>query len=128
MGLFGVPKDATFDRLILNPQVVNGRMKSFSHYTKELAPGSLFTLIRLSPELTLRINADDLAEMYYTIKVPDTRAKRNSIGVIFAASELSHLSCFNSSKHHGPCVVALGALAMGDSWAVELPSKLTITF
>lgn len=123
VGLFGVPKDAEFDRMILNPQVVNGRMKSFSHYTKQLAPGSLFTLIRLPPELAFRINADDLAEMYYTIKVPDSRAKRNSIGVIFDASALSHLSCFDPSKHRGPCVVALGALAMGDSWAVEFAQQ-----
>ena len=123
VGLFGVPKDAEFDRMILNPQVVNGRMRSFSHYTKELAPGSLFTLIRLPQEYAFRINADDLAEMYYTIKVPDSRAKRNSIGVIFDASALSHLSCFDSSKHRGPCVVALGALAMGDSWAVEFAQQ-----
>ena len=124
VGLFGVPKDATFDRLILNPQVVNGRMMSFSHYTKELAPGSLFTLIRLSPESAFRVNADDLAEMYYTIKVPDSRAKRNSIGVVFDADELAHLSCFDASN--------VSLLLELLPWAIlgpsNLPSKLTITF
>ena len=123
VGMFAVPKDASFDRLILNPQLVNGRMQSFSHYTKELAPGSLFSLIRLKPDEIFRVNADDLAEMYYTIKVPDSRAKRNSIGTIFSSDELSHLSCFDASRHRGRCVVALGALAMGDSWAVEFAQQ-----
>ena len=40
-GMFAVPKDDAFDRLILNPQTVNSRMISFSHYTKQLAPGSI---------------------------------------------------------------------------------------
>lgn len=40
-GMFAVPKDDAFDRLILNPETVNSRMISFSHYTKQLAPGSI---------------------------------------------------------------------------------------
>ena len=129
VGLFAVPKDDQYakddqyDRLILNPQTVNSRMQSFSHYTKQLAPGSMFSLIHLKPGCRLRISADDLAEMYYTVRVPTARAKRNCIGKLFDAAELKHLSCFDSSKHYGPCVLALSALAMGDSWAVEIAQQ-----
>ena len=118
-----MPKDDQYDRLILNPQTVNSRMQSFSHYTKQLAPGSMFSLIHLKPGCRLRISADDLAEMYYTVRVPTARAKRNCIGKLFDAAELKHLSCFDSSKHYGPCVLALSALAMGDSWAVEIAQQ-----
>ena len=123
VGIFSVPKDEQFDRLILNPQRVNARLKSFSHYTKSLAPGCLFALIRLEADQVLRISADDLAEMYYTIKIPELRAKRNCIGLRFDASELSHLQCFNPQIHVGTCFVALNALAMGDSWAVEFAQQ-----
>jgi len=99
VGLFAVPKDDQYDRLILNPQTVNSRMQSFSHYTKQLAPGSMFSLIHLKPGCRLRISADDLAEMYYTVRVPTARAKRNCIGKLFDAAELRHVSCFDSSKH-----------------------------
>lgn len=123
VGIFAVPKDNQYDRLILNPQTANGRLKKFSHFTKELAPGSMFCLLRLEADQLLRISADDLAEMYYTIKVPEARAKRNSVGCLFDASELAHLRCFKSTRHYGPCVVALNALAMGDSWAVEFAQQ-----
>lgn len=117
--MFAVPKDICYDRLILNPQVVNSRMRSFSHYTKELAPCSMFTMLRLKPDQYLRLSADDLAEMYYTIQVPSSRAKRNCVGKIFSPAEVSRFSCFDAGVHTGPCLLALSALAMGDSWAVE---------
>lgn len=123
VGMFAVPKDCSYDRLILNPQVVNSRMMAFSHYTKELAPGSMFTMIRLEHDQFLRLSADDLAEMYYTIKVPLARAKRNCIGKVFSPDELAHFSCFNAEVHTGPCLLALSALAMGDSWAVEFAQQ-----
>ena len=123
VGLFAVPKDDVYDRLILNPQTANSRMQKFSHFTKELAPGAMFALILLQGNDKLRISADDLAEMYYTIKIPEQRAKRNSIGIIFHHSELQHLQCYDSTKHFGDCVIALNALAMGDSWAVEFAQQ-----
>ena len=123
VGMFAVPKDESFDRLILNPQTVNSRMQSFSHFTKQLAPGSMFSLLWLQENQMLRISADDLAEMYYTFKIPASRAKRNSVGLLFDAHELRNLSCFNSRHHFGKCVVALNALAMGDSWAVEFAQQ-----
>ncbi len=123
VGMFAVPKDESFDRLILNPQTVNSRMQSFSHFTKQLAPGSMFSLLWLQADQMLRISADDLAEMYYTFKIPPCRAKRNSVGLLFDACDLKSLTCFNPQEHYGKCVVALNALAMGDSWAVEFAQQ-----
>lgn len=82
---------------------MNARLKSFSHFTKSLAPGSLFSLIRLKQDQVRRLSADDLAEMYYTRRIPEQRAKRNTIGLRFDASELSDLACFDASRHHGSC-------------------------
>eukprot|EP00435_Cladocopium_sp_Y103_P076060 s103_g75.t1 len=115
--------DEQYDRLILSPQRVNARLQSFSHYTKSLAPGSLFALIRPAPDQELRVRADDLADMYYTIQVSEAPAKRNCIGFLFNASELQHLTCFDPAKHRGSRYVALGALAMGDSWAAEFAQQ-----
>ena len=123
VGIFAVSKDQTWDRLILNPVVINGKMKPYSNYTKSLAPGCLFSLVQLGENELLRLSADDLAEMYYTFKVPDLRARRNSIRMRFKHHELRHLSCFDSQLHFGDCFVALGALAMGDSLAVEIAQQ-----
>ena len=122
VGIFAVGKDATWDRLILNP-VINGRMKSYSNYTKSLAPGCLVGLVQLAPDEVLRISADDLAEMYYTFMVPDERAKRNCIRMKFSPRELSQFSSFNPTEHTSSCYLALGALAMGDSLAVEIAQQ-----
>ena len=123
VGIFAVGKDATWDRLILNPVVINGRMKAYSNYTKSLAPGCLIGLVQLGSNEVLRISADDLAEMYYTFQVPDARAKRNCIRMKFKPSDLKELNCFDPSKHDCECYIALGALAMGDSLAVEIAQQ-----
>ena len=123
VGIFAVGKDAVWDRLILNPVVINGRMKSYSNYTKSLAPGCLIGLVQLSPHEILRISADDLAEMYYTFQVPDARARRNCIRMKFRPNELKELSCYDPDIHNCECYIALGALAMGDSLAVEIAQQ-----
>ncbi|CAL1144007.1 unnamed protein product [Cladocopium goreaui] len=123
VGIFAVAKDETHDRLILNPVVTNGRMQHYSNYTRSLAPGSLVSLIQLAEDEVLRISADDLSEMYYTFKVPPDRARRNCIRTVFKPQEIQHLSCFDPCKHTGPCFVALAALAMGDSLAVEIAQQ-----
>ena len=123
VGIFGVTKDQDWDRLILNPVVINGRMKQYSNYTRSLAPGCMMCLIQLGKEETVRISADDLAEMYYTFKVPDKRARRNCLRLRFHQSEIKHLSCFDPRRHSTDCYVALSALAMGDSLAVEIAQQ-----
>ena len=124
VGVFAVPKDADYDRLILNPTVVNGRMATVSEQTRTLAPGSMLCLIGLRPNERLRFSSDDLREYYYTFIVSEARAKRNSLAMQFEAAELSHLKAFDPAKHSGRRLyIALRTLAMGDSLAVELAQE-----
>ena len=64
VGLFCVPKDSTYDRLIINPRTINSRMFSISRSTKELAPGCLLGLLHLAPDESYRFSADDLSDFY----------------------------------------------------------------
>lgn len=80
--------------------------------------------VQLSEGQVLRISADDLAEMYYTFKVPEIRARRNCLRMVFQHHELQHLSCYDPSIHHGKKLyISLSALAMGDSLAVEIAQQ-----
>ena len=123
VGMFAVPKDDEFDRLILNPTVVNSRSYPYSRFTKTIAPGYLIALIQLAPDERLVCSSDDLCEFYYTFKVSDLRARRNAIGTPFKAEELAHLTCFDATKHKGELLVCLATLAMGDSLAVEIAQQ-----
>ena len=49
MGIFTVDKDAFYARLIINPKTINSRMASLSYITKELAPGSMLSLLSFKP-------------------------------------------------------------------------------
>lgn len=119
VGLFAVAKDASFDRLIINPTVINSRMYPYSRYTKSLAPGALLSLLSLKPDQGFRFCADDLSDFYYTFRVPKKRARRNCIGLPIYDSEIQDLSCYDPAKS-GPHYPALSTLAMGDSHAVEI--------
>ena len=122
VGLFAVPKDDEFDRLIINPTVLNSRMAGYSCYTKKLAPGALLSLLSLQPNQVFRYCADDLSDFYYTFKVSDARAKRNCIGKKIFASEVKNLACYDPHSS-GPFYPALATLAMGDNHAVEIAQK-----
>ncbi len=120
VGLFAVPKDEDFDRLIINPPtVLNSRMMPYSNFTRKLAPGVLLGLLSLNDHESFRFCADDLSDFYYTFKVSRARAKRNCIGTLVHSSEVKQLSCFDP-KVPGPFYPALATLAMGDSHAVEI--------
>lgn len=123
VGLFCVPKNAEHDRLIVNPTVINSRMHSISDFTKGLAPGAMLSLLHLKPSDMFRISADDLTDYYYTFRVSESRAKRNSLRCIFKRHEVQHLSCFNESDPSTEFLVALKTLAMGDSLAVEVAQQ-----
>ena len=66
VGLFAVSKDQQYDRLIVNPAVINSRQLSYTNFTKTLAPGALVCLLRLAAHENLVISSDDLCEFYYT--------------------------------------------------------------
>ena len=123
VGLFCVPKDASCDRLILNPIVVNARMRSLNTFTKQLAHGCQFCFVHIPPGHVARFSADDLAEFYYTVKVTNARDMRNAISLPLQASDLQGFAAYNPTEHWGTCFIALACLAMGDSLAVELAQQ-----
>ena len=123
VGLFCVPKDDVHDRLIINPKTINGRMFSVSHATKDLAPGSMLSLLSLEPGCAYRFNADDLTDFYYTFCVSERRASRNALRMEFSWDELKHLKCVDSSFQGKRLLVCLKTLAMGDSLAVEVAQQ-----
>lgn len=123
-GIFAVPKDYDHDRLIINPQNINSRMLSVSDFTKSLAPGSMLSLLSLEGSECFRFSADDLTDFYYTFKVTQKRAERNSFRFKFAPHELEHLACFKPEHREcGDLLICLSSLAMGDSLAVEVAQQ-----
>lgn len=127
VGLFAVPKDEQWDRLILNPTVVNSRNYAYSSYTKTLAPGYLITSVQLGPQEKLLISSDDLCEFYYIFRVSKARSRRNAIGLKFDSKELMHLKCFNPALLGSECYICLNTMAMGDSLAVEVAQQSHMT-
>ena len=123
VGLFSVPKDVTYDRLIVNPTVINSRMFKVSDATKSLAPGAMLGLLTLEPHELWRFNADDLTDFYYTFQVTSSRAARNAIRRKFHSSEVAHFSCYDTSHDGHDLLICLSTLAMGDSLAVEVAQQ-----
>ena len=123
VGLFCIPKDQDFDRLIIDPTTINSRCHGYSNYTRFLAPGALLTQLHLQPHESARFSADDLTEMYYTFRVPPARAIRNTIRTKFRSSEVAHFRAFNPAVHRGYVFLCLATLAMGDQMAVEIAQQ-----
>ena len=123
VGLFVVPKDTRFDRLIVNPTTINSRMHKISDSTKSLAPGCMLTQLSLSESECFRFSADDLTDFYYTFRVSPQRASRNAIRMKFQSWEVEHLSCFDSRLVGQEVLICLASLAMGDSLAVEVAQQ-----
>ena len=120
VGLFCVSKSATHDRLIINPTVCNSRSYTVSRYSKTLAPGSLLCLLHLGPTVAFRYSADDLSDYYYSYKISNARALRNSFRCRFDPSEVMDFRDAQGRDLVGPQVLALNTLAMGDNLAVEV--------
>lgn len=120
VGLFCVPKDADFDRLIVNPVTVNSRMHSLSDATRTLAPGAMLYLLSLNPDQVCRFSADDLTDYYYTFVVSMNRAKRNTIRMIFRGEQFKGFQCYRPEFDGQEVQIALATLAMGDNLAAEI--------
>ena len=119
VGLFCVGKDLDWDRLIVNPTVINGRMHTSSHASKTLSPGWLLGSLHLPPGYGWRFHAADLSDFYHSFKVSRARAMRNRIRAEFRAEELAHLQAFSPALKE-PLQIGLGTMAMGDNLAVEV--------
>eukprot|EP00438_Fugacium_kawagutii_P027310 Skav202710 [mRNA] locus=scaffold654:644734:649143:+ [translate_table: standard] len=120
VGLFCVPKDSDFDWLIVNPQVIDGRMYTLSRPTKELAPGCLLSMLHLNPDEMFRISADDLSDFYYTFKVSHARALRNTFRIRLHSHEVQDFHCYHKEFEGKTLMLSLCTLAMGDNLAVEV--------
>ena len=123
VGLFSVPKDATFDRLIVNPTVINSRMFKVSDATKSLAPGAMLGLLSLENHEFWRFCADDPTDFYFTFQVSSARASRNAIRMKFHSSEVSHFKSYTPKLDGCEVLICLATLAMGDSLAVEVAQQ-----
>ena len=123
VGIFCVPKDSQFDRLIINPKTINGRMDTITESTKELAPGSMLGLLHLEADEVFRFQADDLSDFYYTFRVPYKRALRNVFRMKLDWCDIAGLSCADPILKNKQIAVGLKTLAMGDSLAVEIAQQ-----
>ena len=123
VGLFAIPKDREFDRLIIDPTTINSRCQGYSNFTKLLAPGALLTQLHLDNGEVARFSADDLTEMYYTYVVSDERSRRNTIRMKFDASEVQHFKAFRPGLHVGSVFLCLATLGMGDQLSVEVAQQ-----
>ena len=123
VGIFAVPKDNEFDRLIMNPTVINSRCYPYASFTKTIAPGYLMCLIRIADHENLVVSSDDLCEFYYTFKVSPNRAQRNAIRMRFKGAEFQGLHCYNPNWHAQDVYICLGTMAMGDALAVEIAQQ-----
>ena len=123
VGMFSIPKDSKYDRLIINPTVINSRMFKVSDATKTLAPGSMLGLLSLGPEDGFRFSADDLTDFYYTFQVSYKRATRNAFRMKFKSWEVRDLKCFRPEWEGQELLICLSTLAMGDSLAVEIAQQ-----
>ena len=123
VGLFAIPKDREFDRLIIDPTTINSRCQGYSNFTRLLAPGALLTQLHLDDGEVARFSADDLTEIYYTYVVSDERSKRNALRMKFDASEVRHFKAFQPGLHVGSVFLCLATLGMGDQLSVEVAQQ-----
>ena len=119
VGLFCVNKDADYDRMIVNPTVVNGRMFGLSDASKGLSPGWLLGSLHLDSGVGLRFHAADLSDFYHSFQISHPRSFRNRVRARFKADELRGLTAFREGLEE-PLAIGLRTLAKGDSLAVEV--------
>ena len=119
VGLFSVNKDITWDRLIMNPTVVNSRMHSYSSASKRLSPGWLLSLLYLKPNEGGRFHAADLSDLYHSFVISRKRAFRNRFRARFSHADLVGFSSVCPSSPE-PLLLGLNTLAMGDNLAAEI--------
>ena len=119
IGLFSIRKDNEWDRLIMNPTVVNARSFRYSNAAKALTPGWMLTLLHAEPHEGWRFYAADLSDFYHSFRISKARALRNRFRARFSHADLAGCSSVDSGLKE-PLMIGLGTMAMGDALSVEV--------
>ncbi|CAK9000403.1 Uncharacterized protein SCF082_LOCUS6477 [Durusdinium trenchii] len=118
-GLFGVVKDFSRDRLIMDSRPPNGREEGLNHWCGCLAGASLLNNIELHPEEDLLMSGQDIKDFFYQFVVGRSRAARNVLAGRLTRSEIATIFPEMTDIPPQGGFVGLNTMAMGDLCAVE---------
>ena len=107
-GLFCVAKNETEDRLIFDRRPENATMHRLAW--ERLPSGACFTRMLLGDKQFLRGSGDDLRNFYYTLRLPDSWIRYNSVGRPVDPKVVKEFGG-DAAKVHRLCFRVLG---MGD--------------
>ncbi len=118
-GLFGIPKDESRDRMILDARPPNLLEDSEDRWIKSLGSLAQLSHFFIAENEEIRIFAEDLREFYHAFLISRERLCRNALAMEVSPSEVSHLRCFDPRmRQFKRLVPALRTMAMGDTNAV----------
>ena len=114
-GLFAIPKDELWDRLIMDSRPANVCEVSESRWIKSLGSISQLQHLVLADSDDLLVHSEDLREFYHAFIISDQRRQRNALKARFRPGEVSHLQCFSKELWQEDWLVpVLDTMAMGD--------------
>ncbi len=113
-GFFCVPKNTSEDRLIFDRRPENSTMERI--VWAKLPAGACFTRMLLEPNQYLRGSGDDLRNFYYTLKLPESWVKYNSVGRRVDARVVQEAGGDPSIPYR----MCLRVLGMGDTNACDI--------
>ena len=113
-GFFCVPKNSSEDRLIFDRRPENSTMERI--VWAKLPAGACFTRMLLEPHQYIRGSGDDLRNFYYTLKLPDSWVKYNSVGRRVDAKVVQAAGGDPTIPHR----MCLRVLGMGDTNACDI--------
>ena len=118
-GLFGIPKDQTRDRMILDARRPNSVEDSERRWIYSLGSLAQFQFFYVEDDEDIHLHAEDLREFYHCFVVSEQRQKRNVLAGSYGAEEVQHLGAYHCGLQGAKKIVgALKTLAMGDTNAV----------
>ena len=118
-GLFGVPKDAVRDRMVLDGRPGNMLDRGQTKWCHAMANASALCGLHLQPDEVLVCGGADLKDFFYQFVVEDERCARN---VLRGNLTISEAKLVFGPGFTWPCssvAIGLSSLAMGDTCAVE---------
>ena len=126
-GLFGVVKDLSRDRLIMDSRPANGREQGLNHWCGCLANAALLGGTELEPYEDLRLSGQDIKDLFYQFVVGHPRACRNALVGKLTAAEARAIFGDSLSIPPEGGYAGLSTMAMGDLCAVEFAQAAHIS-